>query len=413
MTNGLSVRRKRPLGCTFGVKPLHGLESHPMRFIRTYSQSQLLRYAGLFTWVCVGLSLPFIPRLRAADAQPEVLGTVLAYGVFALSYWILTREIDSAARRWVYLATLVAMTMSALAIGHVTGTGIGAILLMVCASVLPWVLPLGQGVFWLLLQNVGMLPVFMARPSFSALDAALQVGLYLSLSTLIFMTSYVARRQTEAREELRVVNSELRATQLLLAEGERAGERLRISRELHDVVGHHLTALALNLEVASHLVTGKALDHVKQAQSVSKQLLSDVRQVVSALRGSDTVDLDSTLHELVASVPAPSVHLSLPDPFRIADARRAQVLVRLTQEILTNAMRHARARNLWLAFRFDGDDVELVARDDGRGALEVKAGNGLTGMRERLEIFGGSLDIETRPGYGFVVLARLPLESKS
>jgi signal transduction histidine kinase len=268
-------------------------------------------------------------------------------------------------------------------------------------------------VFWLLLQNLGMLPVFMARPNFSALDAALQVGLYLSLSTLTFMTSYVARRQTEAREELRVVNSELRATQLLLAEGERAGERLRISRELHDVVGHHLTALSLNLEVASHLVTGKALDHVKQAQSVSKQLLTDVRQVVSALRGSDTVDLDRTLRELVASAPAPAVHMNLPEPFRIGDARRAQVLVRLTQEILTNAMRHARARNLWLDFRHDGDVVELVARDDGRGAAAVKAGNGLTGMRERLEIFGGSLDIETRPGYGFVVLARLPLETKS
>jgi signal transduction histidine kinase len=284
---------------------------------------------------------------------------------------------------------------------------------MVCASVLPWVLPLGQGVFWLLLQNLGMLPVFMARPNFSTLDAALQVGLYLSLSTLTFMTSYVARRQTEAREELRVVNSELRATQLLLAEGERAGERLRISRELHDVVGHHLTALSLNLEVATHLVTGKALDHVKQAQSVSKQLLTDVRQVVSALRGSDTVDLDRTLRELVASVPAPAVHMNLPEPFRIGDARRAQVLVRLTQEILTNAMRHARARNLWLDFRHDGDLVELVARDDGRGAAQVKPGNGLTGMRERLELFGGSLDIETRPGYGFVVLARLPLETKS
>lgn len=87
--------------------------------------------------------------------------------------------------------------------------------------------------------------------------------------------------------------------------------------------------------------------------------------------------------------------------------------MRLTQEILTNAMRHARARNLWLDFRRDGDMVELVARDDGRGAAELKPGNGLTGMRERLEVFGGSLDIETRPGYGFVVLARLPLESKS
>lgn len=357
-----------------------------MRFIRTYSQSQLLRYAGLFTWVCVGISLPFIPRLSMAAARPDVVGTVVAYLGFALAYWILTREMDGAGRRWVYLLTLVAMTLSSLAIGHLTGTGIGAILILVCASVLPWVLPLGQGVFWLLLQNLGMLPVFLARPNFGLLEAMLQVGLYLSLSTLTFMTSYVARRQTEAREELRVVNSELRATQLLLAEGERAGERLRISRELHDVVGHHLTALSLNLEVASHLVTGKALDHVKQAQSVSKQLLADVRQVVSALRGSDTVDLDRTLHELVASAPAPDVHLTLPEPFRIADARRAQVLVRLTQEILTNTMRHAKARNLWLDFRVDGDEVELVARDDGRGATELKAGNGLTGMRERLEI---------------------------
>ena len=384
-----------------------------MRFIRTYSQSQLLRYAGLFTWVCVGISLPFIPRLSMAAARPDVVGTVVAYLGFALAYWILTREMDGAGRRWVYLLTLVAMTLSSLAIGHLTGTGIGAILILVCASVLPWVLPLGQGVFWLLLQNLGMLPVFLARPNFGLLEAMLQVGLYLSLSTLTFMTSYVARRQTEAREELRVVNSEMRATQLLLAEGERAGERLRISRELHDVVGHHLTALSLNLEVASHLVTGKALDHVKQAQSVSKQLLADVRQVVSALRGSDTVDLDRTLHELVASAPAPDVHLTLPEPFRIADARRAQVLVRLTHEILTNTMRRAKARNLWLDFRVDGDEVELVARDDGRGATELKAGNGLTGMRERLEIFGGSLDVETRPGYGFVVLARLPLESKS
>lgn len=384
-----------------------------MRFIRTYSQSQLLRYAGLFTWACAGVSLPFMPRLTAPGAHVEVAGTVTAYLGFAIAYWLLTREMDRDGRRGIYLGSLIAMTVSALAIGHLTGTGIGAILLMVCASVLPWVLPLGQGVFWLLLQNLGMLPVFLARPNFSTLDAVLQVGLYLSLSTLTFMTSYVARRQTEAREELRVVNSELRATQLLLAEGERAGERLRISRELHDVVGHHLTALSLNLEVATHLVTGKALDHVKQAQSVSKQLLADVRQVVSALRGSDTVDIDRTLRELVASAPAPEVHLSLPEPFRIADARRAQVLVRLTQEILTNAMRHARARHLWLDFRHDGDIVELVARDDGRGATEVKAGNGLTGMRERLEIFGGSLDIETRPGYGFVVLARLPLESKS
>ena len=384
-----------------------------MRFPNTLGQSELLRYAGLFTWACVGITLPFIPRLSVPGGEMRVGGVVFAYLLFGASYWLLTREMDGSNRRPVYLVCQITMTASALAVGHLTAGGIGAILLMVSASLLPWVLPLGQGVGWLVLQNVGMFPVFHSRPGFSVLDAALQVGLYLSLATLTFITSFVARRQTEAREELRVVNSELRATQLLLAEGERAGERLRISRELHDVVGHHLTALTLNLEVATHLVTGKALEHVKQAQSISKLLLADVRQVVSALRGSDTVDLDKTLRELVASAPAPVVHLKLPDPFRIADARRAQVLVRLTQEILTNTMRHARARNLWIEFSLDGDDVELVARDDGRGTEKVKAGNGLTGMRERLEIFGGSLDIETRPGFGFVVLARLPLESKS
>lgn len=383
-----------------------------MRFLRSFSQSQLLRYAGLFTWACVGLSLAFLPRNPSASLHGINL-LVIVYLAFAVGHIVLTLEMEHANRRSVFLTCLVVMSMSALGVGYLTGTGIVAILVLICASVLAWVLPLGPGFVWVLLLNMSMIPIFLQRPGFSLLDALLQDGLYLSLSILAFTTSYVAQRQTQSREELRVVNSELRATQLLLAEGERAGERLRISRELHDVVGHHLTALSLNLEVASHLVSGKALDHVKQAQSVSKQLLADVRQVVSALRGSDAVDLDRTLRELVASAPAPSIHLRLPEPFKLADARRAQVLVRLTQEILTNAMRHAKARNLWLDYTQTEDMVELVARDDGRGSSEIKAGNGLTGMRERLEVFGGSLDIETRPGYGFVVLARLPLESKS
>lgn len=302
-----------------------------MRLLRSFSQSQLLRYAGLFTWACVGLSLAFLPRNPSASAYGVNL-LVLAYLAFAVGYIVLTLEMEHANRRSVFLACLVVMSMSALGVGYLTGTGIVAILVLICASVLAWVLPLGLGFTWVLLLNLSMIPIFLQRPGFSLLDALLQDGLYLSLSMLAFTTSYVAQRQTQSREELRVVNSELRATQLLLAEGERAGERLRISRELHDVVGHHLTALSLNLEVASHLVSGKALDHVKQAQSVSKQLLADVRQVVSALRGSDTVDLDRTLRELVASAPAPQIHLHLPEPFKLGDARRAQVLVRLTRK---------------------------------------------------------------------------------
>src|SRR5690606_14700338 len=125
--------------------------------------------------------------------------------------------------------------------------------------------------------------------------AAWQAIMYLGISATTFVTSLIARQQAEAREDQRRLNAELRATRALLAESSRLGERMRISRELHDLVGHHLTALSLNLEVASHLVSGQAHEHVRQAQSVARLLLSDVREVVSQLREHDSIDLTAAL----------------------------------------------------------------------------------------------------------------------
>jgi signal transduction histidine kinase len=86
------------------------------------------------------------------------------------------------------------------------------------------------------------------------------------------------------------------------------------------------------------------------------------------------------------------------------------VLLRCTQEIITNAVRHAQAGELHLHYRYDGRLVRLQARDNGRGAEAPVAGNGLRGMRERLAAYGGRVDIDTRPGRGFAVDLRLPLE---
>ena len=126
-------------------------------------KSQLLRYAGLFTWVCVGISaaLHSAPERMAAASQTWSAPVVAYPGVRA--GLLDTRSGDGRRQSALGLPcwTLVAMTLSSLAIGHLTGTGIGAILILVC-GVLPWVLPAGQGVFWLLLQNLGMLPVFLA-----------------------------------------------------------------------------------------------------------------------------------------------------------------------------------------------------------------------------------------------------------
>jgi signal transduction histidine kinase len=78
--------------------------------------------------------------------------------------------------------------------------------------------------------------------------------------------------------------------------------------------------------------------------------------------------------------------------------------------MITNSVRHARAKNLWISLVHDVDGVALTARDDGRGVTSVEAGNGLNGMAERLRQLGGELKIETSPGAGFSLHAWIPVE---
>jgi len=224
----------------------------------------------------------------------------------------------------------------------------------------------------------------------------------------IFVTSLVARQQTDAREEQRRLNTELRATRVLLAESARVNERTRISRELHDLLGHHLTALSLNLEVAGHITEGRAQEHVHQAHTLARLLLTDVREAVSQLRDSGAIDLSAALRPLAEQVPSLDIHLDMPVPLNVEDPERAHVLLRCTQEVITNAIRHAGARNLWIKVRRDAGGVVLEARDDGRGAEAVRVGNGLRGMRERLQQCGGELQFETGRGEGFSLRASVP-----
>src|SRR5690606_29431702 len=191
---------------------------------------------------------------------------------------------------------------------------------------------------------------------------------YGGFSLFLFVTSLVARQQTQAREEQRRLNAELRATRLLLAESARVNERTRISRELHDLLGHHLTALSLNLEVAGHITEGRAQEHVHQAHTLAKLLLTDVREAVSQLRDSGAIDLAAALRPLTQRVPSLDVHLDVPSPLNVEDPAGAHVLSRCHQEIITNAVRHAGARNLWITARREAGGVSLEARDDGNGA---------------------------------------------
>lgn len=372
-----------------------------------------LRYIGLIAWglsVTVLLLLPTLATtLEQAPARLEMVGAWLAAVLFIAVYWRTVSRLSERDRPGVRILLLAMLTVCALAVSMLSKTGIGVILMFAIAALTPWMLRFWTGVTWVAVSTM-VLHVYTYTLStdtelgFFLLSSGVNMGLML----MFFIASYFTRHLHLARLEVRRVNSELRATQALLQENTRIAERVRIARELHDLIGHHLTALSLNLEVASHLASGKAREHVEQGRSIAKLLLSDVREVVSDMRRDDQVDLARALRELVAGMPEPEIHLDIPEALPLTDPNRAQILLRCAQEVITNTARHAQARNLWLTLKPDGDGLELLAHDDGRGTGSFQLGNGLTGMRERLRELGGRLDISTGRGAGFSLEAWMP-----
>ncbi len=380
------------------------------------SHTRVLRLAGLFTWALV--SLPLVYTQYAPEEgvlQPgagEAIWLFLAYLAFGACYFWLTRGLSAEGHTsWYDRLALLLLTISALVVSYISATGLGSILMMVAAGVIPWLLSKRVGVVWLVLSQLAVLPVYSLIMGLPLFEALLQSLLYGGFSMFVFVTSLVARQQTQAREEQRRLNAELRATRLLLAESARVNERTRISRELHDLLGHHLTALSLNLEVAGHITEGQAQEHVRQAHTLAKLLLTDVREAVSQLRESGAIDLAAALRPLAEQVPSLDIHLQMEAPLQVEDPERAHVLLRCTQEIITNAVRHAGARNLWIKVQRETGRIVIDAHDDGIGGEvdEIMPGNGLRGMRERLLQYEGTLDVSARRGEGFRLRASLPV----
>jgi signal transduction histidine kinase len=381
-----------------------------------FSHTRLLRYAGLFTWAVVSIPLLYswlVPLFgEGAEEQlalrPMAWQGWVAYFAFGLSYAWLTRGLGVRRRTFGDFVLLLVLTLAAIGVSYYNESGLGSVLLMVAACVLPWLLPLPLGVAWLVLSQLAVVPVFVHGLNFPLLEALMQSVLYAGFSGFVFVTSLVARQQAQAREEQRRLNAELRATRALLAESARVNERTRISRELHDLLGHHLTALSLNLEVAGHLSEGRVKEHVQQAHTLARLLLTDVREAVSQLREGGAIDLGAALRPLAENVPALDIHMDIQEPLMLDDPERAHVLLRCTQEIITNAVRHAGAHNLWILARREDGQIGIDARDDWTGAEAVIPGNGLRGMRERLAQHGGDLKVESRPGEGFRLHLSLP-----
>jgi len=362
-----------------------------------------LRLAGLLTWATVGAT--FVVDF----AEDPTHFREARYALWAVAYFsfaaLFLADTGAIRRRPLRLAAAAAQTACAFAIAGLPGKAVGFIFLVLVAAQLASILEPRRAAAWVALQSAGM--GFLYTTFLPLQLAVAYIGVYLGFQAFAYVTARTIESEGRARRELARVNSELRAAQSLVSESHRVAERMRIARDLHDVLGHRLTAIGLNLETARHLATGPAREPIERARDQAHSLLAEVRDVVSELRGSARVDLGAALRALADGCPSPRVHVDLGDAAAGVDAARAETLLRCAQEIVTNAMKHAAAENLWLALERTADGVVLRARDDGRGAVVVP-GNGLRGMRERLAQSGGRLDVESRPGAGFSLAAFLP-----
>jgi len=216
------------------------------------------------------------------------------------------------------------------------------------------------------------------------------------------ISSMAAKESALSNDKTQKLNRDLLATQHLLGEASRESERTRIARDLHDLLGHHLTALTINLQVAGRVSDGLAKEKIEHCHALSKLLLSDVREAVSTLRDMPVVDLRELLELTVRDIPRLKVSLIIDEEMQLDDVNTAEVFLRLVQEAITNSLKHSEARAASINVNQTDGRVVLTYTDDGGGCEALQLGNGLTGMKERIERIGGRLKITSTPTFNLI-----------
>lgn len=366
-----------------------------------------LSIAAYVTWLPVSFGMLDFRRLAVGETA-EWLGALCLLGFLALFVGrILLGRDRSRHDRWSMAVVLPQGVLALLAI-WLLGGGSGAVLLILVAVQLFAILDWRIAVCWQLAFNLGLALIW--RQSFGMDWDRILVELLpvLGFQAFAALTAYYATAVGHTRDELARVNAELLATQSLLEESARGEERLKLSRELHDVAGHKLTALKLNLARLARDPALAGREEIATSTALAHELLDDIRAVVGELRKHDGVDLRAAIESLARQVHGPHFRIEVADDARVHTVQAAETLLRCAQEGITNALRHGHPGEIvvWCGRR-DGA-LELRVRDDGAAAPRLAFGNGLTGMRERLAALGGTLQVLPASRRGVELIASLP-----
>jgi signal transduction histidine kinase len=369
---------------------------------------RVMRAAGIGIWLFLALPI-FDSSTRSGESLTggRWVAWLILFLVFGPAFWFSSSPAKrSASMRLLALLveTIATLGMTALLQDYFVG-----FLLVIVSWQLALVLPLQAACVWTALDS--FLLIYFLEPHYHMGWRWGGTAAFLGFQVFALVTAAMANSESLAREDLARINAELASTRELLRESSKTGERLRIARELHDVLGHHLTALCLHLEAALHSSVDQARTAMEKALATSRQLLTDLRSVVSALHDTDEIDLQKALASLGENLPRIKLHVSIPSQLRITDGARAHAVLRCVQEVTTNTLKHSDASNLWITLWVEEGAIEIEAQDDGQNPADVHSGMGLSSMRRRLEELGGGLTVAPNRQSGFGLRAWLPAKS--
>ncbi|PTY36606.1 hypothetical protein BGP77_04740 [Saccharospirillum sp. MSK14-1] len=354
---------------------------------------------GYLAWAVVCyLTLSSEPA-DTPGGQIRLLLIVAGLLVYIVGFYFSSRDaqyerFDLRIRQLAYMAQFLAVV----SIRFETETGVIAILSVALAAQLPFFFS-RQGALVGLAVLVGIDFGFTFW-AWELEDPVLRWTMVAAFHAFAMLMSQRVIQEQEARDQVSALNRELLATQALLEESAKQTERIRIARDLHDGLGHKLTALILKLQYLTHTTEGETQKRVGETHELSRALLSDVRETVHQMRGDSSIRLKEALEALVSQVPRLRIELDLDPTASVADVEVAEALFRCIQEAITNTLKHGNASRMTITTRKGPNDIQLFVADNGGcqgGCFEE--GDGLRGMRERIEALRGRLDIATQSGF--------------
>lgn len=405
--------------------------------------SERARILQIAAWMWVGYLLALVAIdfiMYANSPRPMLQGYYLGNGIaalafLALAYWPWFQQ---TLKRFYVPAMLILISCLPLALGRVIMPPlppgpmsniegitlrmlpISFLALMVAAWLYPWkyLILFALGTAGLEILILEILP----RPlNEEAYQAVVFIAIVRSVSFLVvgYFTNQLVHRLQEQQDKLAQANVQLTLYATTLEKLTISRERNRLARELHDTLAHTLSGLSVQLETASAYWDVKpetARQLLAQSLVVTRSGLDETRRALKALRASPLDDLGlwlalRTLAEAAAERGKLHLELDLPPKQPALAPDVEQCIYRVAQEALENVLTHANAQNLSVRMELQGEEVCLTVQDDGLGLdleqAEQVGHYGLAGMRERAELAGGQMEIDSQPGKGMCVRLRL------